>query len=825
MPRMPTSDSLARPNIRPTRELVSASELGAGAVGAGLADLGQGMQRLTAGYQDEQKKQERQQDALDLIRAEAAQKNSLFQIEQQFKSDGDYPTYDERFTPQAQAATDNASSLIANPQMREKWRLKADSDILSSRERLIRRSDTLAQQDRQGALEDALKNHLDIMADPNSSDQDRAQAGGDMRTAIDLGRHSGILTPKAAYKLQERYTQAGDEAAVRGRLSRGDDPEAIINDLNGGKPATTMPKAGVNPDQPTAVPTTTIDPQTGEAVAAPDHQISGQLETGQSDPLKGVANISGDSGGSKSYGNFGLNSGGSMQKFVSTFGDGFGLTAKPGTKEFDDQWKNAAGAAPVELHDAEMKWWDKNISSKVTNALIDVGVDPNIAADPRVKAYFADRSVQYGEASIKKHGDRIAEAASGAGDDPVAFLQAMSESDKAKIPGDFQTAIETVPQNEADRQRYVGGLENRVANREGAALGAPRGSGPYPNLSPQQRSRLTNVVKTAARANVQQDLKDSEAEILRTGDAPKDDKGRNALQRARFSLTENEMSKAVINWDAAVATHAAVSPLPDMTTTEARDHLDKLNPDHNLDVEHYAVAAKVQDVAQKTWDKIENLRDNDPAMAVDNAPEVQQARQSLRDAGISGPSTVGNEKLIEARLAAQQRLGIYPYAQRMLTSQEATDLLRLPRHPENDDQITDALRDADVRSKQLYGKYAEDALDAAINLRLKATPAATRQSAHDVVSALRAESAPKPDPGKSWMDVVKGLFTPADPGKQPTKGQPQTPVPGLTPDATPTPDQINWTASDSANRQPVFDQLFGPGAWAKTMAARGKGTQ
>lgn len=822
---MPTSDSLSTVQPSPGRNIVTAGETGAGIVGQGIENLGTGIVRATTEIQSADQQQQRQQDALDLIRAEAAQKNSLFQIEQQFKNDGDYPTYDERFTPQAQAATDNASSLIANPQMREKWRLKADSDILASRERLIRRSDTMAQQDRQNALEDALKNHLDIMADPNSSDEDRAQAGSDMRTAIDLARHANILTLKAAYKLQERYTQAGDEAAVRGRLSRGDDPEAIINDLNGGKPATTMPKAGANPDKPTPVPTTTIDPQTGEIIPAlaPATQISGPLETGHADPLKGIANISRDSGGSKSYGNFGLNSGGSMQKFVSTFGDGFGLTAKPGTKEFDDQWKNAAGAAPVELHDAEMQWWDKNISSKVTNALVDVGVDPNIAADPRVKAYFADRSVQYGEASIKKHGDRIAEAASSAGDDPVAFLQAMSESDKAKIPGDFQTAIETVPQNDADRQRYVGGLENRVANRESAALGAPRGSGPYPNLSPQQRSRLTNVVKVAARDDTLQSLKDSETEILRTGEAPKDDKGRTALQRAKFSLTENQLSKAVISWDTAVATHAAVAPLPNMTVSEARDHIDNLNPDHNANVEHYAIADKVQKAAQAAWNKIENLRESDPATAVDDAPEVQQVRQSLKDAGVSGPSTSGNEKLIEARLAAQTRLQIPPYQQRMLTSHEATDLLRLPPRPDSPDEVEAAIKEADGRAKQIYGKYADDALDAAINLRLKT--AATRTSAHDLVAGFRAESAPKPDPGKSWMDVVKGLFTPADSSKQPTKGEPQAAVPGTASTPVPNENQINWVIADPGARQADFDAKFGPGSFAKIMAMRGKGAQ
>jgi hypothetical protein len=75
------------------------------------------------------------------------------------------------------------------------------------------------------------------------------------------------------------------------------------------------------------------------------------------------------------------------------------------------------------------------------------------------------------------------------------------------------------------------------------------------------------------------------------------------------------------------------------------------------------------------------------------------------------------------------------------------------------------------------------------------------------------------------MDVVKGLFTPADPGKQPTKGQPQISAPGTTPDVAPTEAQINWVMQDPGSRQAVFDAKFPNNNFAKIMAMRGKGAQ
>jgi hypothetical protein len=209
-------------------------------------------------------------------------------------------------------------------------------------------------------------------------------------------------------------------------------------------------------------------PSSSPTAAASRHfsSISGSLETGQTDPLKGVSNISPDTNNSKSYGNYGLNSqsGASAWQFRDQYGSELGLTANPGTSEFDRQWKNAAAQDPEKLVAMENDWWHKNISEPVMTHMEKAGVPEVIAADPRVQAYMADREVQQGPGSTQNHTSRIQQAVDAADGDPEKFIHNMSDLDKKNIKNDFRTYLSQNPDNSA-------GLENRVTNREALALG------------------------------------------------------------------------------------------------------------------------------------------------------------------------------------------------------------------------------------------------------------------------------------------------------------------------------------------------------------------
>jgi len=235
--------------------------------------------------------------------------------------------------------------------------------------------------------------------------------------------------------------------------------------------------------------------------------ISFRLETGQTDPIKGVGNISKDSKGSRSYGNFGLNSMGSAQEFAAEYGEALGLSGEPGTAEFDNSWKEVARADPQGLHQAEMEWWNKTILPRVTVDLTHAGVADEVATDPRVQAYFADRLVQYGPASIGNHEKRIAAAFDASGGDAEKFLRAVSESDRDNMERDFPNALRTgVYGRRGHDNRVYGRLNLALAGAGGGGEGAKLPSapdaytGPYRHLTPEQRLELSHYTRTRANA-------------------------------------------------------------------------------------------------------------------------------------------------------------------------------------------------------------------------------------------------------------------------------------------------------------------------------------
>ena len=445
--------------------------------------------------------------------------------------------------------------------------------------------------------------------------------------------------------------------------------------------------------------------------------ISSELETGQTDPLKGVANISRDSGGTKSYGNFGLNSGGSVQKFVAEHGREFGLTAKPGTASFDEQWRNAAGRAPVELHEAEMQWYRTNITADIGAKLTRAGVPKEMADDPRVQAYFADRSVQQGEASIDgmaKHKARIKAAADGAGGDPVRFLQAITEADRENLTSDFPTALRTGVYSEEGHDTRLNGrlrLAMNVSGDGGAQL--PTFDGPYRNLSPKRRMELENKIKTTVSEKTQQELRDAAEEIRRTGQPPADKDGRTALDRAANLLTKNQVEKARLDW---VEASLEFNTLHDLDTLPERDLQDRLagaEPKPGDDL--FQIRQKVYDKAVRRAEKLRELRDKDPASAVEELPEVVKATEAVR-ANPDDPEAF--QTLIRTRIDAQEKVGIPENLRTPVTKSEAR-IIMAPAKGLEGKEMQAALQDIRGRLEAQYGPFARAAFLSAIEDTVK----------------------------------------------------------------------------------------------------------
>jgi hypothetical protein len=165
------------------------------------------------------------------------------------------------------------------------------------------------------------------------------------------------------------------------------------------------------------------------------------------------AQIASDTAGSKSYGILGLNSrSGSAATFAKENPE-LGLTAVPGTADFDNQWRVAAAIKGDALAKAQQNYYDTHVVPGVRADLEGAGVSSAIASNPRVAAYMADRRVQMGTVGLQSALDAAAGSTS-----PEAFIAAVSQADRANVDSNFQTYLAQYPGN---RQ----GLLNRIDRR------------------------------------------------------------------------------------------------------------------------------------------------------------------------------------------------------------------------------------------------------------------------------------------------------------------------------------------------------------------------
>lgn len=772
MPRIPTAIDLYKPFPEISRNTPNPPDMTA--YGKGIEKIGEAL----IGLSDRVSKED---EGLDLIRAEAEHRKGLNELTRNFMQDTDHATYDQRYSEQVAALTERTAGMIRNPKQRERWQAKSLLDNESTRNNILTHGNALKRQEQTVQLEDALTTHLNTAISPDSTEKDRVAAKQSVRDSLVVAQKAGIVNPLHAKKLLESYNSQADEFDVKRRIANGEKIEDIVRDIMG---------------------------TTGTGPRKHPVEVIGKMETPASDPFGGVANISEDSRDTKSYGNLGLNSGGSVQRFVAKYGKQFGLTAKPGTKEFDEQWKAAAGSMAGEMYIAETEWFDQEIAPRISTDLHKAGVPAEIADDERVKMYFADRMTQHGPASTINHKDRVAEAVRLAGDDPEAFLRAMSAADKANVRRDFASYLSKYPKN-------IQGLINRSSKREESALGVGGQSARYPDLTPNKRSELSNKAKSAYREIAIQKLESAEAELFKTGKMPVDVDGRTPLELAAPVLNANQMADWKGKLLRAGSTHAAVSPLNDMSDADGNDWVDRINPLHhdkndqyplpgvNVD-EHYDIANKAFTAAEKRWNEISELRMRDPAKSVETSMELTAVRDFLRQSKGKIPQVNINEMAVEARLAAMERLGIPESQRHIVTKHEAGLLLQLPMYA-TPTQIEDGWKKAEETAKRVYGKYWERALHNAADLTIKGQEA--RETAHDLIPSQ--QTVVKKD-HQGFLESVFGWGS-----KKPEKGEE-----ALAPKPIPSEAQINWVAKDPMNRAKVFDEKFSAGEYSRIMAER-----
>jgi hypothetical protein len=169
--------------------------------------------------------------------------------------------------------------------------------------------------------------------------------------------------------------------------------------------------------------------------------------------------------GVTSYGILGINSGGSVQLFVRD-NPQFTLTAKPASKEFDEQWLRASKDKPDEMLKAQLQWYEKYVEGPIRKDISKI-VPAKFATDS-VMVYLSDRRNQYGKAM---EGQAISYASTA--NNSKEFIQKITEFDIDNIDKAFKTYLSNHPKNAPglikrirSRQQYANSIEAKMLTQD-----------------------------------------------------------------------------------------------------------------------------------------------------------------------------------------------------------------------------------------------------------------------------------------------------------------------------------------------------------------------
>lgn len=718
LPKMPTKDSLSQPgSFRSGRALISAGQVDASAIGQGMKSAARGLEAIGDGLYRREEKEKRENDALDLIRAESAQRAALFETERAFDGDGDYGSHDRRFTPLATQETDRAASLIRDPKNREMWRLKAENDIIAGRQRLVDRADKMGRQERIVSLQNELEGYRNSFTDAKATSEDRARIIQQSRDAIELGKRSGMLDPMTASKFDDNYVRGAVKQDAERRVL--EDPEGLRRELFGGRdvpmpldeaenPETrAKPMAGDGKQGPTSLtdfargkgrPENNAVPAAAPAVG-PGREESGRFmvegldikdrvdpnaqygrsATAQAEPFTGIVLHHTGGDGADKFIKYG-------QSVDRERGGSFGYHF------YVDKDGTIFQGAPMDARTNHVK--------------------PPSARERRDATGLANENA-IGISLLGSGGDETPEQ--------LAAVKQLADS----LSGTYGIA--------SNRIVGHGDLQHDRESREGqAALKAIRGeiragdlkttsaTGRYAMLSPLERAEFLKKAETAIRTKhegektfVKQMLDDDVESVRRTGQGAELD-----LTDAKRVLQSDELHRYFLKRSEAELEHKGTSDLYKLPEEELQN---RLSADRRIGgikpasgEAFFEAKYRVYDKAEKKVNELRTLRETDPARAVDEFPEVTQASEAAQ-AAPDDPEALQN--LARARLDAQGKVGIPDGLRTPITKAEAK-VLAAPLRGVEGDRMEKAATDWYTGLQQRYGPYGRVVAEASIEYAL-----------------------------------------------------------------------------------------------------------
>lgn len=711
MPSLPDKEALGGlPSMRTGRYTPSAGDAKADVSGqeASTKALVTGFESLAGRVEKVAAEEVQQQDALDLIRANAAHTERLRDIGNSFDTDPDWQTYRPRFADAATQAAADASAGIKNASLRTRWIEQANERNSAAMDRVLDRGTRLQKEAKEIEVDKVLDQYRRAY-ESAPDDLTRRRVLADIDATVTAAQRTGLLDMSRGEGKRRSAVDEMLRSDAERRLLAGDSV-GLMRDLGAIRDPNAKPARAFKPVVQVAINDAAskhdVDADLLSTVIRIESSGDPSLVTGS---YKGAGQLSEEQfrkfGGKGSIFDPAENISATALKLKAesaSFEDKYGRP--PTAAEIYMIHQQGAGGADAHWRNPDRPAWQNMAST----------------AEGRQK----------GEAWAKK-----------------AIWGNVPDDVKAEFGSVENITSGQFTQMWADKVERIGG-----------AGGGGVAAGPYSRMSFAARHALMTRSKIAMSAETQHDLRDAVQDLIDTGEMRKGPDGSTALDRARMFLQPNQVKRAELQIEEARSIHEAVSPLRGMTEREAVEHVQRFQ-DPRATGDRAAMSRRVSRAAEAAWAEIQEERRSDPVEAVDPFTNVrtQKAGRTRRGDEVSGaydlikrrmpgvevrqtmaggfeimdppagapPEVIAETHkaraaLIEARIEAQAKLGIPRDNRRPISKREADALLDLP---ENVNTLSPAdyrvrLQAAADRAERTYGKQMGPVvLEAALSFR------------------------------------------------------------------------------------------------------------
>lgn len=677
--KLPGADALGSPSsLRSGRPVISGSDYGASLVAKGVEGVG----AAVAAISEDQRKQD---DALDLIKADTQLQEGLRATRREFETDPDYKTFGPRFDEKTAPIAESAGSIIRNSHSRAKWMERARQQTIASREHVLNRGLGLEREHKEVEVGNELSKGQGAYAETQDAEERQRILRGTI-DKITAAEATGLIRPKAAEAFRDKFVDGTIQLDIEERLY--EDPEGVLQDFGlvpGGRKIT-PPKA------PAAA--LAIEDKGEHSVITSGSGAKFRVASAHRDRFAGlIADLE--------------------KEGIEIKGEQSGGYAKRNIAGTNTPSRHSHGEA-IDIN------WGENARGKRGELTKKLGAEKirEIAKkhgmtwggdwrNPDDMHFEVDRSAQPAPPVAQRGLARF------------AGLPQKSDVEVAPLPPPDGTPD---PDDPAPDVMHFG--EPEVASGD---PGSPTRA-QYAMLSGKRRQVMINKARIALSHKYQQRLANDIARIDDGEDEERDERGETNFDKAHRVLQPNVLARWRTKRDRALLGRDSIRVLKDMSEDAVDQHIRSIGRDPRTGEERedigYATIRSVRTKAEKEWEKIRKQRRKDPAAAVAQSPEVQRAIMAMQgkpgSVGIgideAGEPTIDSENLtptqrkaaaqqiVEATLAAQDRLGVPKHAQRRISKRQAEKLLNMSDPREMSPRVLrESMLAAAKRANDLFG--------------------------------------------------------------------------------------------------------------------------